>query len=328
MRRIHAVFSLMVLSLLLSLLSACAPVRKLPPPQQLLAYRTQGEGLLHQHSPVFVVEYPEHEYNRIGTPKAETFDAGSHRVYMDTGHATVFAEQRTWQGQKGSYTNLIYRIHFSEIPFRFLPFRLGAGKNIGLFVIITINADKQPLLVTTLHTCGCYLAFVPTSFLDPASLPDNWNQQQQYIYGEFLPGILPFQKGPPAEKVNILLRDGTHRVKNIWIEVAESSTHYPQEKVALKSLVSLTMLENETADTISFFETEGPRTGYVVDSQKFWERLLISWWTLDWRVGEDKRLGLDRNDGIIFYTSLKPWAREESDMRDFAAFLDYWGWKL
>lgn len=29
-----------------------------------------------------------------------------------------------------------------------------------------------------------------------------------------------------------------------------------------------------------------------------------------------------------FYTSLKPWARTASDMRDFPGFLAYYGWKL
>ena len=29
-----------------------------------------------------------------------------------------------------------------------------------------------------------------------------------------------------------------------------------------------------------------------------------------------------------FYTSLKPWNREASDMWDFATFLKFWGWRL
>ncbi len=51
----------------------------------------------------------------------------------------------------------------------------------------------------------------------------------------------------------------------------------------------------------------------------------MSWWAFDWRVGEDKKLGMDKSDGILFYTSLKPWAREQSDIRDFPSFLKFWG---
>ena len=54
----------------------------------------------------------------------------------------------------------------------------------------------------------------------------------------------------------------------------------------------------------------------------------MSWWVFDWRVGEDKKFGKDKNDGILFYTSLKPWDREKSDMRDFVTFLKYWKWNL
>lgn len=51
----------------------------------------------------------------------------------------------------------------------------------------------------------------------------------------------------------------------------------------------------------------------------------MGWWALDGKVGEDKDLGYDIYDGPIFYTSLKPWARNASDLRDFSGFLEYWG---
>ncbi len=80
--------------------------------------------------------------------------------------------------------------------------------------------------------------------------------------------------------------------------------------------------------TTSFFETSGARKGYVKGSSKPLERLLISWWALDWRVGQDKRYGPAEEMNTTFYTSLKPWRREQSDMWPFAEFLRYWGWRL
>ncbi len=35
-----------------------------------------------------------------------------------------------------------------------------------------------------------------------------------------------------------------------------------------------------------------------------------------------------RETGKVFYTSLKFWNREESDMWPFAEFLEFWGWRL
>lgn len=93
-------------------------------------------------------------------------------------------------------------------------------------------------------------------------------------------------------------------------------------------MASLSSLWADDGGIFSFFETDGSRKDYVHGAGKIWERLLISWWAFDWRVGEDKRLGQDRDDGPIFYTSLKPWARKASDLRDFAGLVDYWGWGL
>lgn len=78
----------------------------------------------------------------------------------------------------------------------------------------------------------------------------------------------------------------------------------------------------------SFFEEQGSRRGYVKNSQKHLERLLMGWWSLDLHVGEDKALGPVEETGVILYTSLKPWARRQSDLWPFAEFLHYWGWML
>jgi len=96
----------------------------------------------------------------------------------------------------------------------------------------------------------------------------------------------------------------------------------------LHPLEELKHLPLESGGTTSFYETKGCRAGHVKGSFKSRERLFMSWWTLAWTIGQDKYLGTDKNDGPVFYTSLLPWARKASDMRDFASFLRYWGWNL
>lgn len=54
----------------------------------------------------------------------------------------------------------------------------------------------------------------------------------------------------------------------------------------------------------------------------------MSWWAFDWYVGENKRLGPAEETGTTFYTSLKFWARDKSDIWNFGSFLKYWGWGL
>ncbi len=122
----------------------------------------------------------------------------------------------------------------------------------------------------------------------------------------------------------ILLRDGSHRVKDVWLSPKDAMPH----SIVRTSQIPLDALEKLALgnETTSFYETAGPRKGYVKGSHKIREKVFMGWWAFDWRVGEDKKLGSTQADEIVFYTSLKPWAREASDLRTFAIFLKYWKW--
>ena len=168
---------------------------------------------------------------------------------------------------------------------------------------------------------------MPTSFLDADAWPAGWQKSHQAVYGERLPGFLDLAGGSPEDsRPVIVLRDGTHRVKDIRWGNTGASGHGVQAE--LQPMDALDRLALGDGTTTSFYETSGGRKGYVKESYKPRERILMGWWALDLRVGEDKKLGRNMNDGIQFYTSLKPWARSASDMRDFAAFLKYWGWRF
>lgn len=317
-------------TILLIFLASCTTLPVHPPANNLSAYTVQDdETILARYAPVFVIENYKMEYNLIGTPSAEINEDGKEKIYVDPDKATIYAEVRHFKTIKSSYTNLIYRIHFEKIPGGFIPFHLGKGKNIGLIVIITLNSRDEPILYTSVHTCGCYLAFVPTSYMSSDALPDGWNNQRQSVYSENLPGILKFDTSSAEQtKTMILIRSETHRVKDIWLSNSCSLEKYNSVKADIKPLTSLETLPLNSHGATSFYETSGPRKGYVKGSFKTRERFLMSWWAFDWRVGEDKKFGKDKNDGIVFYTSLKPWDRETSDMRDFVTFLKYWKWNL
>jgi len=78
----------------------------------------------------------------------------------------------------------------------------------------------------------------------------------------------------------------------------------------------------------SFYEETGLRAGYVKGSYKPFETLFVSWWAWSLYVGADKDYGPRDASENRFYTSLKFWNRTASDMRDFPAFLRFWGWGL
>ncbi len=317
----RTVFSL-VLALLLA--TGCARLPDLPAVDAHLFLPPAPQGTDTAQVPAFLIEKAGRPYNRIGTPAASATNGDHPRIIVDPATATVYHERQTFTTAQGTYTNEVYRVHFEKVPFGWGAFNLTAGNNPGLLIIYTLDDDGVPLLITTVHTCGCYLAFLPTTALKAAAYPPGWPTKHQWIYGQTLPAQLPV----PVDQHRVVFTviDQTHRIG--WAEVIKSdelTARYEQVHADLAPLQSLNRLPFEDT-TVSFFETEGPRAGYVKNNTKPLERLLIGWWAFDFRVGEDKAfLGGDTST-IPLYTSLKFWAREASDLKDFPRFLAYWGW--
>ena len=290
------------------------------------AYVVADDGsTLARHAPVFVLQTYGQKYNRIGAAAARIDDRGEERIGIDTKRPVIYAQEEPFSTDRGEYTNLIYRVHFPEVP---MP-HLTAGRNVGLLVILTLDSGGRPVLVTTAHTCGCYLAFLPTSFLPKKAHPKGWKVGEQKVHGEKLPGLLRLPDPYTAEyRPVVFLRDETHRVMDVCIQNAgEAAWRYevvPAEVAPTEALQALPL----GAVTTSFFHESGLRRGYVKGSGKFLETLLMGWWAMDLRVGSDKRYADRHETGSVFYTSLKFWNREESDMWPFAEFLEFWGWQL
>ncbi|MGM0418343.1 MAG: hypothetical protein ACQEQS_06450 [Thermodesulfobacteriota bacterium] len=293
---------------------------------KLLFRASDNETLLSDFSPLIYSEKANKNYNLIGSPVAEKDEDGKIRISIDTEKPCFFAEKREFKTKKDNYLNLIYRVNFTETP----GGHLGKGKNVGLFFIITLNSDKKPVLFSAVHTCGCYLAFVPTSLLPESAYPENWPEKMQSVHGEKLPSILEYKGDPEKFKILVHKKSANHRVSDVkLISKSKVDSLFKTKNSCIKSLDSLENLSISENEKTSFFITEkGASKGYVKNSKKIYERMFMSWWTFDWRIGQDKKLGKNKNEGSVFYTSIKPWARDESDMRDFKTFLEYWGWDL
>ncbi|OQX17767.1 MAG: hypothetical protein BWK76_09625 [Desulfobulbaceae bacterium A2] len=310
--------------LALVFLCACAGGYRGPdqPQGELALYRAQSDSALaSRFAPLFFVEEHQFPHNRPGSPRLARSADGTISAAVDPGQPALYFQEEHFAGRSGSYRNLIYRLHFAEVP----PGHLTSGKNVGLLVVITLDSEDRPLLYTLVHTCGCYLAMIPTSHLPARAYPADWPRDTQAVFGETLPALLRLAPGQPGRMV-LTLRSETHRVMALRAsDIPESGAF----ALPLRPMAELRRLplagERETA---SFFEETGGRKGYVRNSEKFWERLLMSWWALDVRVGEDKDLGPAADTGVVFYTSLKPWARARSDLWRFHEFLVYWGWDL
>ena len=313
--------------LLIMLLPGCA-ARSHPVGQQsqlVVAPPASGASVLVNLAPSFLLQGTQVPYNRIG--RVEALQANDQEsVGVNADQPIIYAGSRRFSTDNGTYTNLVYRIHFSETPVSLFPFYLGAGKNVGLLVILTLDLWNQPLLVTTVNTCGCYAVSIPTDRLPPALYPDHWPLAHLSVYGERLPARLPSIR--PQETLQVWVRADVHRVMDIRVVPREMPRQAPERTAEIVGLESLQALPLGTGRVTSFYYEHWPLTGHVKGAIKPWETLALSLVSMDFFIGMDKDYGATTAGATRFYTSLKPWNRSASDLNDFATYLHFNGWKL
>ena len=294
-------------------------------------YESDGSGpsVVENWAPAFVAYGHAEAYNRIGQPKVRLERDGDQDVYIDPADPIVYYLERSFSTERATYTNLVYRIHFQKVPFSLIPFNLTAGSNVGLLVVVTLDDRNRPVLVTSVGTCGCYKAIVPTEYLPKDAFPKDWKAEPLDIYGEHLPPILNF-KGIPTPRIVVYLRPGVHRVMNLEVMDARDLTADKFRIIPMKvePMDVLQQLPVDDDGTTSFYYKKGLLKGHVKGSIKPWEMMFMSVISLDLFVGSDKAYAATAQTDNPFYTSLKPWRRQDSNMWNFARFLHYWGWRL
>jgi hypothetical protein len=322
--------NLCLLGLLFLICSACSHQQIVEDRIRYTVHTTSdgSDDLLQDHAPVFQADGLSHDYNKIGRPSIRKKGGTEPVIYVDTERPTLYVMKRAFTTNKGDYTNLIYRIHFPKSPFKLIPFNLTAGKNVGLMVVITLDDQKKPMLVTTVHTCGCYLAIIPTTYLPRDFYPKKWQQRPLKVYGETLPAILDYEK-IAEPRLLVTLRPVVHRVMDLKL-VAEAEFHGKQNNVEYMEFMDMDTLARLpiNGETISFYHERGLLRGHVKGAIKAWETLFLSLVSLDLFVGTDKAYADTRETGNPFYTSIKPWNRKKSNMWNFVPFLQFWGWRL
>ena len=320
-----------VFAAILFLSWGCAHHYSLPEETQQWLYRadTPIDGGAMRWAPTFVVYGHQDAYNRIGRPTIRSSSDDHEIVYIDPDHPSIFYMRRSFTTARATYTNEIYRIHFPKVPFNLGPFNLTAGKNVGVMVVVTLNDQNQPILITSVGTCGCYKAFVPTRYLPTDALPQDWTGQRQNVYGEDLPRMLSFE-GLTDGQVVVHLRPEVHRVMDL--EVLDKAQLTSQRFIAVPMqsfpMDTLNRLPVDSGGVSSFYYQEGVLKGHVKGSIKPFESLFMSIVSLDFYIGMDKAYADPAKTQNPFYTSIKPWRRSDSDMWHFARFLAYWGWRL
>jgi len=290
---------------------------------------TEGDELLTRFAPIILVEDYGQSYNRVGAPSARLDKDGDEDIYVDPARPVYYTQVQEWATEKGTYTNLIYRAHFEMSLGNSKSTDGGKGYNVGLMTVVTIDEKQQPLLVNVLHTCGCFHAILPTTFLPEEAYPEDWDVASHSTYGETLPGLVRYPEGFDQDVRPVLyLRSGSHRAVDIQLASIDSVREtYELFDTALEPESALEHLKLGEGET-SFYYTEGKNKGLVKGAFKRKESLLLGLVVGDTRVGQDRKYGSAEEVPRGFYTTINPSKKDESEMWDYAKFLSQNGWKL
>lgn len=293
------------------------------------AYVVEGnEDLVHRFAPVFLIEHDEISRNKIGTPSVRLDDRGREEVFIDSSHPTIYTQMETFDTGKGHYTNLIYRIHFEENPFTLVPLNVGAGKNVGAIAVVTLNQEEQPVWLTTVQSCGCYHAIIPTDFLPESAYPDGWDPAGIEVYGEHLPALLPLKDAAGDARLVVSIRGDSHRCMGAAVRPLEAvKAGYPLANADAAPVETLKALPLPDGGETSFYHTKGHRKGLVKGAYKPLETMLFGIWAWDHNVGQDREYGAKESVGRRFYTTLFFARKKDADMWHFARYLEHNGWK-
>ena len=287
-----------------------------------------GDGLLAKYAPIILVEGYDKPYNRVGTPTARFDKQGEEEIFVDPAVPTYYTQIQEWKSETASYTNLIYRVHFERSKSNRKSADGGSGRNVGAIVVVTLNEENKPVFVNSVQTCGCFHAILPTTFTPASAYPDGWDTERYSVYGETLPGMMHYPEQFDAGiRPVMFLRDGNHRTADLLVaSITSVRAKYqlvPAKYAPMEALKHLPLGDGET----SFYYESGKNQGLVKGAYKRKEAILLGAWTGDGRIGQDRIYADDEELPRGFYTSIKRKEKDDSNMWDYAAFLELNGWK-
>lgn len=181
------------------------------PPDEVVAHDTLGipahsvmqlHALFAYHAPVWEIDVVDN-YDLPGRPVWEADD----KPGVDHSDALIYyyPSYTHWQGQ--SLLQLNYLIWFSERPPE-NAFDIFSGRLDGLLWRVTLNKDGSVLIYDSVHACGCYHYFFPSSALVLRS-------EAQHLAE---PPLLPQQAPALSAGQSLVIRvaSGNHYIQRLY----------------------------------------------------------------------------------------------------------------
>ena len=162
-------------------------------------------SLLAQYAPVFEVETPNGTSNNADRFGALHFTAED-TPSVDIDNPVVYQRVAFTRYRGQTLTQLVYGIWFPERPASQM-IDLLAGHLDGVIIRITLDQRGIPLLVDSIHACGCYHLFFPTPRLSPRAAP------QAHMEWAFIPATLPLLNA--GQRLQLRLASASHYLLDI-----------------------------------------------------------------------------------------------------------------
>ncbi len=154
----------------------------------------ESEILFATFAPVFEIETTG-QYDRFGPLKWSSGETPE----VDVSRPTVYRRLAFTRYGERTLVQLIYMAWFPERP-QSGPLDLLSGKLDGIVFRVTLDQSGRPLVYDSIHLCGCYHMFFPTSRVSPLPAPD---PQAEWA---FVPLTLPALEAPQRVLVRVTSR--------------------------------------------------------------------------------------------------------------------------
>jgi hypothetical protein len=173
----------------------------------------QGEALerlFAAHAPVFEIE----QTGDFDRPGALHWPRGASTPAVDPAAPVVY-RMAAWTRYRGRVLlQLVYTIWFAERPPESST-DLLSGRLDGVTWRVTLAPDGEPLLYDTMHPCGCYHMFFPTSRAQPIAPPES------VLEWAFSPRSL--ERVAEGERPVLRIATRTHYVEGVTLQRGRSA---------------------------------------------------------------------------------------------------------
>lgn len=172
----------------------------------------EAAALLAAHAPALLIE-TRADFDRFGTLQWRT---GSVAPTVNTASPVLYQRLTHTHYRDQWLVQLVYTLWFPERPPR-NRFDLLAGALDAVVLRITLAPDDgRPLLLDTMHACGCYHLFLPTA---EVRLREN---APQGIEWAFVPTTLPLLR--PGQRLVVTLDSASHYVMAASADAVQPGT--------------------------------------------------------------------------------------------------------